>query len=67
MKKNLVKGLVALNIVVWGLVGYQLVHAAEKEKVCIDVKDAKTGKVKQECKLMKKHQKLEGTKVPEKK
>jgi nitrate reductase cytochrome c-type subunit len=43
------------------------VMAAEKEKVCIDVKDAKTGKVKQECKMMKKHQKLEGTKVPEKK
>ena len=41
--------------------------AAESEKVCIDVKDEKTGKVKQECKLMKKHKKLEGTKVPEKK
>ena len=43
------------------------VMAAEKEKVCIDVKDAKTGKVKQECKMMAKHKKLEGTKVPEKK
>jgi hypothetical protein len=36
----------------------------EKEKVCIDVKDPKTGKVKQECKMMKKHKKLEGTEVP---
>lgn len=42
------------------------VVAAEKEKVCIDVKDAKTGKVKQECKEIKKHKKLEGTEVPKK-
>jgi hypothetical protein len=42
------------------------VIAAEKEKVCVDVKDPKTGKVKQECKLMKKHKKLEGTEVPKK-
>lgn len=42
------------------------VMAAEKEKVCIDVKDQKTGKVKQECKMMKKHKKLEGTEVPKK-
>lgn len=43
------------------------VMAAEKEKVCIEVKDAKTGKVTEQCKMMKKHEKLEGTKVPEKK
>jgi hypothetical protein len=43
------------------------VIAAEKEKVCIDVKDPKTGKVKQECKMMKKHKKLEGTQVPNQK
>jgi hypothetical protein len=42
------------------------VIAAEKEKVCVDVKDPKTGKVKQECKMMKKHKKLEGTEVPKK-
>ena len=42
------------------------VMAAEKEKVCIDVKDVKTGKVKQECKEIKKHKKLEGTEVPKK-
>lgn len=40
--------------------------AAEKEKVCIDVKDAKTGKVSQQCKEIKKHKKLEGTEVPKK-
>lgn len=46
----------------------------ETTKVCIDVigkdgkpvKDAK-GNVKQNCKTMKVHKKLEGTKVPEKK
>lgn len=40
--------------------------AAEKEKVCIEVKDAKTGKVSQQCKEIKKHKKLEGTEVPKK-
>ena len=47
----------------------------ETKKVCIDVKDkdgnvvkdSKTGKPKQNCKTMKVHQKLDGTKVPEKK
>lgn len=42
------------------------VMAAETERVCVDVKDAKTGKVKQECKVIKKHKKLEGTEVPKK-
>ena len=47
---------------------------AETKKVCIDVKkdgkdviDPKTGKPKQNCKEVKQHKKLEGTKVPEKK
>ena len=46
----------------------------EKEKVCIDkmTKDGKpvldkAGKPQQECKEIKVHKKLEGTKVPEKK
>lgn len=47
---------------------------AEKTKVCVDVKD-KAGKpvkdakgnVKQNCKEMKVHKKLEGTEVPVKK
>jgi hypothetical protein len=37
-----------------------------KDKAGETVKD-KSGKVKQNCKTMKKHEKLEGTKVPEKK
>ena len=48
--------------------------AAETKKVCIDkiTKDGKpvldkAGKPTQECKEIKVHQKLEGTKVPEKK
>lgn len=42
------------------------VMAAEKQKACVDVKDAKTGKVTQQCKEIKKHKKLEGTEVPKK-
>jgi hypothetical protein len=37
-----------------------------KDKGGEPVKD-KSGRVKQTCKTMKKHEKLEGTKVPEKK
>ena len=47
---------------------------AEKAKVCVDVKDKEgkpvkdaKGTVKQNCKEMKVHKKLEGTEVPVKK
>ena len=36
---------------------------AESKKVCITTKDAKTGKDVETCKVMKKHEKHEGTKV----
>ena len=47
----------------------------ETKTVCVDVKDKagkpvtdpKTGKVKQNCKQVKQHAKLEGTTVPSKK
>jgi hypothetical protein len=47
----------------------------ETKRICVDVKDkegkpvidAKTGKVKQNCKEVKQHKKLEGTDVPVKK
>ena len=47
----------------------------ETVKVCIDVQgkdgkpvmDPKTNKPKQDCKVMKKHKKHEGTAIPEKK
>lgn len=38
---------------------------AETKKVCIKTKDAKTGKEVEKCRVMKKHQKHEGTKVPD--
>jgi len=50
-------------------------EAKETKQVCVDVKDKdgkevkdpKTGKVKQSCKMIKQHKKLDGEKIPEKK
>jgi curli biogenesis system outer membrane secretion channel CsgG len=39
----------------------------ETKKVCIKVKDAKTGKEVEKCRTMKVHEKHEGTKVPDEK
>ena len=61
------KLLIALNLVVWSFVGYQVAYAAETKKACVMQKDQKTGKEKEVCKEIKVHKKLEGTKVPEKK
>ena len=61
------KFLIAINLVIWSFVGYQVAHAAETKKACVMQKDAKTGKEKEVCKEIKVHKKLEGTKVPEKK
>lgn len=65
MNKILVALLVAVS---------SMAFAAEEKTVCIDKigKDGKVvvgkdGKPQQECRKMKVHQKLEGTKVPEKK
>ena len=63
---KLAKALILVNILTWGSVGYQLAQAAETERVCVEVKDPKTGKAKEECKVIKKHKKLEGTEVPKK-
>lgn len=52
------------------LLMYTPVYASEKpqtKKVCVTTKDAKTGKEKEQCKTIKTHKKLDGTKVPEKK
>lgn len=63
------KFLIALNIVIWSIAGYQVAHAEDKKpetkKVCHDVQ--KNGKTVQQCKDVKVHKKLEGEKVPEKK
>jgi hypothetical protein len=61
------KFLIALNLVIWSAVGYQVAYAAETKKACVVQKDQKTGKEKEVCKEIKVHKKLEGTKVPEKK
>ena len=61
------KFLIALNLVIWSLVGYQVAHAAETKKACVMQKDQKTGKEKEVCKEIKVHKKLDGTPVPEKK
>ena len=61
------KFLIAFNLVVWSLVGYQVAYAAETKKSCVIQKDQKTGKEKEVCKEIKVHKKLDGTKVPEKK
>ena len=69
------KFLIALNLVVWSVVGYQGAYAeAQVKEICKDKVDAKgqvvknkEGKPVQECKKIKVHKKLEGTPVPEKK
>jgi hypothetical protein len=68
--KKIIAGLLASIALLSYNVG---VSAAETKKVCIDkiTKDGKpvldkAGKPVQECKEMKVHKKLEGTKVPEK-
>jgi hypothetical protein len=76
------KFLISLNIVIWSLVSYQVVLAADapkSEKVCktdpTTKKETCTKKVcktdpntkKETCKTIKIHEKLEGTAVPTKK
>lgn len=57
------KILLALTLVALGASAY----AVETKKVCMDQKDVKTGKVKQVCKEVKIHKKLDATPVPTKK
>lgn len=49
-----------LALVMFGATSF----AAETKKVCVDQTDAKTKAVKQVCKDVKIHKKLEGTEVP---
>jgi hypothetical protein len=49
------KFLIALNLVIWSIVGHEVAYAAETTKAC--VKDAKTGK--EVCKQIKVHKKLD--------
>jgi hypothetical protein len=66
--------LIGILLVVILLLATALPARAETTQVCVDVKDRTgqpvkdaKGKVKQTCKTMKKHEKLEGTQVPDKK
>lgn len=66
------KQLLAVLVLTFTLVS--AAFAAEEKKVCEDVKDKagnvvknKDGSVKQVCKTIKVHKKVEGEKVPEKK
>lgn len=54
--------LLAISIMLIGASSF----AVETKKVCVEQKDAKTQKVKEVCKEVKIHKKLEGTKVPPK-
>jgi hypothetical protein len=72
------KVLIALNVVIWSLVTYQVAHAETHEKVCKvnfeTKKETCTKKIcqtdektkKEVCKVIKVHKKLEGAPVPEK-
>jgi hypothetical protein len=64
------KFLIAFSIMFFSTTGYQVAYADQDKpktkRVCIEQKDAKTGKVKEVCKNVKVHKKHEGTKVPEK-
>lgn len=57
------KFLIALNIVIWSLVSYELAHAVETKQVCHDV--VVKGKTVNQCKTVKIHKKVEGTPVPD--
>ena len=59
--------IVALSIALGCTIAIAADAPKETKKVCLDQKDAKTGKTKEVCKTVKVHKKLEGTKVPNKK
>lgn len=68
------KKLLTTLFVTAGLLFASVSFAAETTKVCVDVKDKSgntvkdaKGNVKQNCKEMKVHKKLEGTAIPVKK
>lgn len=61
MKKSLCVLLICL-----GFLNGSVIAATETKKVCLEQQNPKTKKVKQVCKEVKQHKKLEGTKVPAK-
>lgn len=74
MKQLITSTLIAMSLAFGTAVYAEEKKVPEVKKVCIDkvTKDGKpvldkAGKQVQDCKMMKVHKKLEGTKVPEKK
>jgi len=62
------KQLVIVAATVFSLLAPATVFAAaETKRVCVDQTDPKTKQVKEVCKTITVHKKLEGTKVPDKK
>lgn len=61
------KFIILLSIALGSTFAFAADAPKETKKVCLDQKDAKTGKTKEVCKTVKVHKKLEGTKVPVKK
>lgn len=59
------KPLIAIALAL-SLLAPPTLFAAETKRVCVEQTDPKTKKVKEVCKDVKVHKKLEGTKVPEK-
>ncbi len=57
--------LLAIIALAFALAPIHAAAEAEQKKVCVEQKDAKTGKTKEVCKMVKVHKKLEGTQVPE--
>lgn len=57
------KSLVTLLLVSAFAMPVMAADAPETKKVCVEQKDAKTGKTKEVCKTVKVHKKHEGTKV----
>jgi hypothetical protein len=65
MKKTIWAALMFLGVFALGY-NNSAFAAAETKKVCVEQTDPKTKKVKEVCKDVKVHKKLEGTKVPDK-
>ena len=59
--------LIAVTVFLSLLAPLQTAAGEKTRVVCVEQQDAKTKKLKQVCKTIKVHKKLEGTKVPDKK
>jgi Na+-transporting methylmalonyl-CoA/oxaloacetate decarboxylase gamma subunit len=63
MKKLLVSMFIAVGLITTSVIAEE--KKPETKKACIKTTDAKTGKEVEKCKVVKIHEKHEGTKVPD--